>query len=134
MPSTQRIQTHNKPRHNTTTASQTLVYAGHTLSLPTTTHTTATKTQTHITLSPCSSRMGKVQHQSSHPLTPTPPTPSRAKYIHMSHTPPTPLTTLISSRSPALDRDPTPALSSPSHPHILAAHTHETQTTVHASH
>ena len=66
----------------------------------------------------------------------------------MSHTPPTPLT----SMSPVLDKipeprvphihaftattphpDPTPALSSPSHPHTLTAHTHATQTTVHAS-
>ena len=66
----------------------------------------------------------------------------------MSHTPPTPLT----STSPVLDKtpeprvplihaltattphpDPTPALPSPSHPHTLTAHTHATQTTVHAS-
>ena len=79
---------------------------------------------------------------------PSPPTPPRAKHIHMSHTPPTPLT----STSPVLDKtpeprvplihaltattphpDPTPALPSPSHPHTLTAHTHATQTTVHAS-
>ena len=66
----------------------------------------------------------------------------------MSHTPPTPLT----STSPVLDKtpeprvplihaltattphpDPTPALPSPSHPHTFTAHTHATQTTVHAS-
>ena len=70
----------------------------------------------------------------------------------MSHIPLTPLTTLISITSPPLDKtpeprvqpiyaltatthppDPTPALLSPSHPHIIAAHTHATQTTVHAS-
>ena len=79
---------------------------------------------------------------------PSPPTPPRAKHIHMSHTPPTPLT----STSPVLDKipeprvplihaltattphpDPTPALPSPSHPHTLTAHTHATQTTVHAT-
>ena len=78
----------------------------------------------------------------------SPPTPPRAKHIHMSHTPPTPLT----STSPVLDKtpeprvplihaltattphpNPTPALPSPSHPHNLTAHTHATQTTVHAS-
>ena len=79
---------------------------------------------------------------------PSPPTPPRAKHIHMSHTPPTPLT----STSPVLDKtpeprvpiihaltettphpDPTPGLPSPSHHHTLTAHTHATQTTVHAS-
>ena len=84
--------------------------------------------------SPCPHRIGKAQTQFSHPLTPSPPTPPRAKHIHMSHTPPSPLTTLISSTSPVLDKtpeppvplihaltattpsqDPTPALLSPSH-------------------
>ena len=63
----------------------------------------------------------------------------------MSHTPPTPLTTLISSTSPALDKTPEPhvppiyALTAttppPDHipPNILAAYTHATRTTVHAS-
>ena len=79
---------------------------------------------------------------------PFPPTRPRAKHTHMSHTSPTPLT----STSPVLDKtpeprvplihaltvttphpDPTPALPSPSHPHTLTAHTHATQTTVHAS-
>ena len=79
---------------------------------------------------------------------PSPPTSPRAKHVHMSHTPPTPLT----STSPVLDKtpeprvplihaltattphpDPTPALPSTSHPHTLTAHTHATQTTVHAS-
>ena len=80
------------------------------------------------------------------------PTSPRAKHIHVSHPPPTPLTTLISSTSPVLDKtpepcvplihalttttpppDPTLALPSPLHPHTLTAHTHATQTTVHAS-
>ena len=66
--------------------------------------------------------------------------------------PGTDLTTLISSTSPVLDKtpeprvplihaltattpppDPTPAFPSPSHPPTLTAHTHATQTTVHAS-
>ena len=70
----------------------------------------------------------------------------------MSHTPPTPLTTLICSTSPALDKtpeprvppiyaftattpppDPTPAFPSSSRPHILAAYTHAKQTTVHTA-
>ena len=66
----------------------------------------------------------------------------------MSHTPPTPLTStsLVLDKTPeprvplihALTAttphpDPTPALPSPSHPHTLTAHTHATQTTVHAS-
>ena len=64
----------------------------------------------------------------------------------MPHTPPTPLTTLISSTSPVLDETPeprvppihtltattpppdaTPALPLPSHPHTLTAYTHVTQ-------
>ena len=138
LPSTQRIQTHTSHRHNLTPPLPTLVQAPY--PLPTyTTHTTATKnTDTRPTL-PCPHRIGKAQTQFSHPLTPSPPTPPRAKHIHMSHTPPTPLT----STSPVLDKtpeprvplihtltaatphpDPTPALPSPSHPHTLTAHTH----------
>ena len=49
LPSTQIIQTHNTHIHNNTPPSQTLVQAAHPLS-PNTTHTTATKTQTHIPL------------------------------------------------------------------------------------
>ena len=132
-------------RHNTTPPLPTLVQAPY----PLTTYTTATKTQTHVQHSPCPQRIGKAQTQVSHPLTPSPPTPPRAKHKHMSHTPPTPLT----STSPELDKtpeprvphihaltattphpDPTPALPSPSHPHTLTAHTHATQTTVHHSH
>ena len=109
---------------------------------------------THTQLSPCSSRIGKAQTQSCHPLTPTPPTPPRAKHIHMSHSTCTPLTKLISSTSPAQDNtrvppiyaptaqpylprnqntDPTSALPLPSHPSSLAAYTHATKTTIHAS-
>ena len=97
-----------------------------------TTHTTATKTQTHVQHSPCPHRISKSQTQFSHPLTPLSTHTARAKHIHMSHTPPTPLT----STSHVLDKtpeprvplihalttatphpDPTPALPSPSHPH-----------------
>ena len=148
LPSTQIIQTHTSHRHNTTPPLPTLVQASY--PLPTyTTHTTATKTQTHVQHSPCPHSIGKAQTQFSHPLTPSPPTPPRAKHKHMSHTPPTPLT----STSHVLDKttpeprvplihaltattphtDPTPVLPSPSHPHTLTAHTHATQTTVHAS-
>ena len=56
---------------------------------PNTTHTTATKTQTHIPLSPCSSRI--VKAQSSHPLTHSPnhpqsltPRPSQT-HTHVTH-------------------------------------------------
>ena len=130
---------------------QTLDQAAHPL-FPNTIHTIATITQTHIPLSPCSSRIGKAKTQSCHPLTTTPPNLPRAKHIHMSHTPHTPLTSLISSTSPALAKTPeprvpliyaltattlppnhTPALPSPSHHNSLAANTHATQTTVHAS-
>ena len=82
--------------------------------LPTyTTHTTATQIQTHVEHSPYSHRIGKAQTQSSHPLTPSTPTPPQAKHIHIhiSHTPPTPLirhTTLIYSTSAALDTIPEP--------------------------
>ena len=66
------VETHNTHRHNTTTPSQTLAKAAHTLS-PNTTHTTAIKTQTP--LFPCSSRIGKAQTQSCHPLTHSPQQP-----------------------------------------------------------
>ena len=158
LPSTQINQTHTSHRHNTTPPLPTLVHAPY--PLPTyTTHTTATKTQTHVQHSPCPHRIGKAQTQFSYPFTtssptppPSPPIPPRAKHIYMPHTPPTPLTTLISSTSPVLDKtpeprvplihtlsantpppDPTPTLLSPSHHHTLTAHTHATQTTVHTS-
>ena len=138
-------------RHNTTPPLPSLVQAPY--PLPTyITHTTAIKTQTPIQYSPCPHRIGKSQTQLSHPLTPLSTPPPRAKHIRMSHTPPTPLTTLISSTLPVLDKtpeprvpliheltattpptDPTPALPSLSQPHTLTAHTHATQTTVHAS-
>ena len=50
----------------------------------------------------------KTQAQSSHPLIPSPPTQSRTKHIHISHTTPTPLiprTTLILSTPTALIQD-----------------------------
>ena len=155
LPSTQIIQTHNSHRHNTTPPLQTLVQAPY--PLPTyTIHTTATNTQIHVQHFPCSHRIGKAQTQSSHPLTPSPPTPRRAKHIHISHTPPTPLiprTTLIHNTSAALDTIPeprvqpiypalttttphpslTPALPSTLHHHTISAYTHATQTTVHTS-
>ena len=105
LPSTQRIQTHNSHRHNTTPSLQTLVQAPYPLSTYTT-QTTATQTQTHAQHSPGSHRIGKVQTQSSPPST-----PPRAKHIHIIHTPPTPLTpctTLIHSTSAALDTIPEP--------------------------
>ena len=123
LPSTQRIQTHTSHRHNTTTPLPTLVQAPY----PLPTYTTATKTQTHVQHSPCPQRIGKAQTQFSHPLTPLSTHTTRAKHIHMSHTPPTPLT----STSPVLDKTPEPrvplihaltphpdpTLPSPSHPH-----------------
>ena len=134
--STQKIQTHTSHRHNSTPPLPTLVQASY--PLPTyTTHTTATKTQTHVQHSPCPhTRLVKPKPNSLIHSPPSPPTPSRAKHIHMPHTPPTPLTTLISSTSPVLDKthqprvplihaltattpppDPTPALPSLSHCH-----------------
>ena len=124
LPLTQRIKT-----HNTTPPSQTLAQAAH--SLPPQHHGNQ-NTDTYP--SPCSSRIGKAHTQSSHHqhLQPFPEL----------HTPPTPLTRRISSTSPAIDKtselhvppiyalnattpppDPTAALRSPSHPHILAAYT-----------
>ena len=74
LPSTQKIQTHTSTRHNTTPPLPTLFQAPY--PLPTyTTHTTATKTQTHVQHSPCPHRIGKAQTQFSHPFTPSPPTP-----------------------------------------------------------
>ena len=128
-----------------------MAQAAHPLS-PNTTHTTATKTQTHIPLSPCSSRIGKAQTQSCQPLTPNTYHPAPSQAHTMSYTPPTPLTTLISSTLPALAKipeprvppiyaltattpppNPTPALPSPSHTNSLAANTHATQIIVNAS-
>ena len=81
-------------RHNTTPLLPTLVQAPY----PLPTYITATKTQTHVQHSPCPQRIGKAQTKFSHPLTPL------SKHIHMSHTPPTPLT----STSPVLDKTPEP--------------------------
>ena len=148
LPSTQIIQTHN--RHNTTTPSLNLVQVFHPLA-PNATHTTATKTQTHIPLPHVPPELVKPKPNPVTHSSPTPPTPPRAKHIHMSHTPHTPLTTLISSTSPALDKtleprvppiyaltattpppDPTPALRSPSHPNSLAGYTHAKNPAIHA--
>ena len=59
----------------------TLPYPG--LSRPPT-HITATKTQTHIPLSPCSSRIGEAQIQSSHPQH-LPPRPEPNTYTWHTH-------------------------------------------------
>ena len=105
LPITQTIQTHTSHKHNTTQPLPPLVQAPY--PLPTyTTHTTTTKTQTHVQHSPCPHRIGKAQTQFSHPLTPSPPTPPRAKHIRMSHTPPTPLTSTL----PVLDKTPEPCV------------------------
>ena len=67
------------------------------------THLRNPNTDTQVQHYPCSHRVCGAQTQSSHPLTPFPPTPSRA--IPISHTPPTPLiphTTLIHSTSGTL--------------------------------
>ena len=151
-PSTQRIQTHNSHSYNTTPPLQKLVQT--TYPLPTyTTHTTAIQTQTHVQHFHFSVRIGKTQTQSSHPLTPSPPTSPRDKHMHISHTPLIPRTTRIHSRSAELDTIleprvpptcpalttttphpfPTLALPSTSHHHTISAYTHATQTTVHAS-
>ena len=94
--------------------------------------------------------IGKAQNQFSHLLTPLSTHTSQSQtHTHVTHST---NTTLISSTSPVLDKtpeprvplihaltattpppDPTPALQSPSYPHTLTAHTHATQTTVHAS-
>ena len=130
-----RLTTH---RHNTTPPS--LDQAAHLLSPNA---TTATKRQTHIPLSPCYPELVKpnpVTHSPQH----LPPRPE--PNTHTPHTP------LISSMLPALDKtpepcvppmyafiattpppDPTPALSSPSHPNSLAAYTYATKTTIHTS-
>ena len=81
LPSTQIIQTHNSYRHNTNPALQTLVQAPYPLH-------TDTKTQMHVKHSPCSHRIGKPNALINSP--PYPPTLTRAKHIHMLHTPPTP--------------------------------------------
>ena len=101
LPLIQIIPTHNKHRHNTT--SQTLAQAAHPLPPPNIIHTTATKTQTHIPHSP-------------HILK------------HVTCTRQTTCTTHIRTHRNDTSPDPTPALPSPSHPHILAA-----QTTLHMS-
>ena len=85
LPSTQIIQTHTC-RHNTTPPLP--VQAPN--PLPTyTTHTTATKTQTHVQHSPCPHRIGKAQSQFSHPRTPlsthTAPSQTHTQQPHAQH-------------------------------------------------
>ena len=64
LPSTQRIQTHTSHIHSTTPPLPTLVQAPY--PLPTyTTHTTATKTQTHVQHSSCPHRIGEARHPHS---------------------------------------------------------------------
>ena len=110
--STQRIQTYNSHEHNTTPPFQTLVqsplgaqstelvslYIGYwTLNnyyyyyyysrfppIP----PTPTQTQTHVRHSSCSQ---KIVNPNPNPLIQSNPTSPRAKYIHISHTPTTPL-------------------------------------------
>ena len=86
LPSTLRIQTHTdiRPPHPSRPWPQTPY------PLPKyTTHTTATKTKTHVQHSPCSHRIGKAQTQFFHSL-PSPPTtaPSQthAYVIHSTYT------------------------------------------------
>ena len=148
LPSIQIIQTHNSHRHNTTPLFQTLFQTLYTL--PTyTSHTTATQTQTHVQHSPCSHRIDKAQTNPFIHSPPSPLTPTRAKHIHISYTPATPLiprTTLIPCTSSALDTipeprvplacpalttttpppSPTTTFPSPAHPHTLtlSQHTH----------
>ena len=117
LPSKQRIQTRTPHRHNITPPLQTLVQAPY--QLPTyTTHTTATKTQTHVQHSPCSYRIGKVETQSSHPLTPplhpTRPEPNTytSHILHQlltSHAPHSSITRQLRS---------TPYLNHVYHPHV----------------
>ena len=116
-------QTHYSHRHNTTPPIHTLVQAPY--KLPTyATHTTTTKTQTHVQHFPCSHRIGKSQTKYSHPLTPSPPTLTRAIHLHISHTPPTPhiqRTTLLHNMSAVIDTIPEPRVPptchSPTTPH-----------------
>ena len=148
LPSTQRFQTHNSPRHNTTPPDPGPSH-------PTTPHPHHRNQNTDTSNTP-PVPPGLVKPKPN-PLIhspPYPPTPPRAKHIHISHSPPTPhipRTTLIHNTSAALDiipepcvtptcpalttphPSPTPALPSTSHHHTLSTDTHATQTTVHAS-
>ena len=91
--------------------------------------------------------IGKAQTQSSHLLTPSPPTPPRAKHIHILHNSPIPLSHITSAELDTIPEphipptfhalttttphpSPTRVLPSPSHPHTLSAYTHATQPTV----
>ena len=75
LPSTQRIQTHTSHRHNTTPPLPTLVQA------PYPTHTTATKTQTHVQHSPVPRGLVKPKPNS---LIHSPPSTSQT-HTHVTH-------------------------------------------------
>ena len=79
---------------------------------PLATYTTATKTQTHVRHSPCSHRIGKVQIQSSYPLTALPPPSthaiSRQTHTHLTYSTNSSHPTLIHNTSAALDTIPEP--------------------------
>ena len=106
LPSTQRIQTHNSHRHNTTPPFQTLVQAPYTLP-PTPPLPPQTKHR-HTSNTPLFRQTGLVKPKPNS-LIHSPPsslTPARAKHIHISHTPPTPhipRTTLTHNTAAALD-------------------------------
>ena len=127
LPSTQRIQIHNSHRHNTTPPLQTPIQAPY--PLPTyTTHTTATKTQTHLQHFPCSHRIGKSQTQSSHPLTPlsTQAAPSQT-HTHLTHStklhPTPPNSTQLHPTPPnSTQLHPTPPNSTQLHPNSTQLH------------
>ena len=87
---------HKKHRLNTTPPSKTLAQAAHPLPLH---HHRNHNTDTYPT-SPCSSRIGKAQTQSSHPQH-LPPRPELNTYHTLPHTS---LTALLSRTSPALDK------------------------------
>ena len=139
LPSTQIIQTHTSHRHNTSPPLPTLVQAPY----PLPTYTPPQPKHRHMSNTP-PVPTGLVKPKPNSPIhsSPSPPTPPRAKHIHMSHTPPTPLT----STSFVLDKTPEPrvplihaltATTPHPGPHtstaVTLAHTHATQTTIHAS-
>ena len=103
LPSTQIIQTQNTHRHYTTPPSQTLAQAAHELP-PTPPTPPQPKHRPHLPHVP--PELVKPKPNSLTQSPPPPPTPPGANHIHMSHAPPTPLTTLISSMSHALDKTP----------------------------
>ena len=139
LPSTQIFRTNNSHGHIITTPLRTLVKTPN----PLPTYTTATLT--NVQQCPCSHMIGNPNP--IHSL-PSPPTPLRAKHIHISHTPLTPLiprTRLSHNTSVALDTipepripttcpafttttpppSPTPVFPSPSQTLTLSQHTHK---------